>query len=77
MTTPAIPANGVEGILIWVHGLDRFMFRVYDPAHTFKDYDINHSDLCVTIKDQDAYFYEHDNGLLTLDHSPETLGKTL
>jgi hypothetical protein len=53
------------------------MFRVYNPDHTFKDYDINHSDLCVTIKDQDAYFfYEHDTGLLTLDHSPETLGKT-
>jgi len=78
MITTAIPANGVDGVLIWVHGLDRFMFRVYNPDHTFKEYDINHSDLCVTIKDQDAYFfYEHDTGFLTLDHSPETLGKTL
>jgi hypothetical protein len=77
MTTTAIPADGVDGVLIWVQGLDRFMFRVYNPDHTFKEYDINHSDLCVTIKDQDAYFfYEHDTGLLTLDHSPETLGKT-
>jgi hypothetical protein len=70
-------ANGVEGILIWVHSLDRLMFRVYNEDSSFTDYDIDHSDLCVTIKDEDAYFYEHDNGLLTLDHSPETLGKTV
>ena len=67
-------ANGVEGMLIWVHGLDRMMFRVYNPDHTFKDYDIDHTDLCVIIKDEDAYFYEHDNGVKTIDHSPETLG---
>ena len=30
MITTAIPANGVDGVLIWVHGLDRFMFRVYN-----------------------------------------------
>ena len=70
-------ADGVEGILIWVHSLDRFMFRVYNEDSSFKDYDIDHNDLCVIIKDEDAYFYEHDNGLLTLDHSPETLGKTV
>jgi hypothetical protein len=69
-------ANGVEGVFIWVHFLARLVFRVYNPDHTFKDYDIDHSDLSVVIKDEDAYFYEHDNGLLTLDHSPETLGKT-
>jgi hypothetical protein len=68
-------ANNVEGILIWSHGLDRMMFRVYNTDHTFKDYDIDHTDLCVIIKDADAFFYEHDNGVKTIDHSPETLGR--
>lgn len=67
-------ANGVEGVLIWVYYLDRLMFRVYNLDHTFKDYDIDHSDLSVVIKDEDAYFYEQDNGVMTVDHSPETLG---
>jgi hypothetical protein len=69
-------ANGVEGVLIWIHILDRMVFRVYDKYYSFKDYEIDHSDLVVTIKDTDAYFYENDNGILSLDHGPETLGKT-
>ena len=63
-------ADGVEGVLIQV-GAGVYKFRVYDSEHNFVDYDLHHSDLCVTITDEDAYFY----GDSVLDHSPSTLGK--
>lgn len=69
----AVSANGVEGCLLYMHGLNKFMFRVYGTDHTFKDYDIMHNDLSITINDKDAYFYAKGDKL-TLDHSPETLG---
>ena len=66
-------ANGVRGCI-----LDSFdgtyFFRVYNKDFTFKDYDLHHCDLFVTIDDADAYFYE-DGDNLRLDHSPATLGK--
>jgi hypothetical protein len=48
---------------------------VYDAEHNFVDYDLHHSDLCVTIDDADAYFY-HRDGQDILDHAPMTLGLT-
>lgn len=66
-------ANGVEGCLIYSHGTNNFQFRVYDKDG-FRDYDIYHSDLVVRIADEDATFYEHEDGRMILDHSPETLG---
>jgi len=67
-------ANGVHGhILNLIDGT--VVFRVYDAEHNFVDYDIHHSDLCVTITDPDAYFY-HRNGQDILDHAPATLGMT-
>jgi len=70
-----IPANGTTGILIPVFVDDsapKIVFRVYNSGIDFSyvDYDLNHSDLQVTICDQDAYFYDG----LYLDHSPLTLG---
>jgi hypothetical protein len=65
-------ANGVSGHLLNLSD-GTMVFRVYDAEHNFVDYDINHSDLCVTIDDPDAYFYHYDN-LDILDHSPMTLG---
>ena len=62
------PANGVNGFLIRTP--DGYMFRVYDDRHNFVDYDLQHSDLCVTICDEDAYFYSDS----VLDHAPATLG---
>jgi len=47
---------------------------VYDDNHNFVDYDLRHSDLTVTINDEDAYFYR-DEYSDALDHAPETLGK--
>jgi len=63
-------ANGVTGHLLR-SGYD-VVFRVYDGT-TFTDYDLNHSDLCVTIRDEDSAFYS-DPQSDSLDHSPETLG---
>lgn len=68
------PANGVEGCLIYIHTENTFVFRVYDADHNFKDYDILHNDLWISIIDADATFYEHADGALELDHSPATLG---
>jgi hypothetical protein len=66
-------ADGVEGVLIWCGG-DRYVFRVYSQApYDFVDYDIHHSDMCVVIRDPDAYFYTSDQGT-SVDHSPATLG---
>jgi hypothetical protein len=66
-------ANGKTGILIRLHD-GTYCFRVYNRDNTFTDYDLLHSDLCVTIKDKDAFFYRDANGS-SLDHSPATLGK--
>ena len=67
-----LSANGVEGHLLYV-GDGRYVFRVYTDNFEFTDYDLLHSDLCVTITDQDATFYSDDNGN-RLDHCPATLG---
>ena len=67
-------ANGVEGFLLNpYHAEGRWVFRVYDSQGGFVDYDLHHSDLCVTINDADAAFYS-DTGRCKLDHGPETLG---
>jgi hypothetical protein len=73
----ATSADGVEGCLIYSHGTETFLFRVYDKDYNFKDYNILHNDLVVTIKDADAFFYEGTDGELQLDHSPATLGIAL
>jgi hypothetical protein len=67
-------ANGVRGHLLnLIDGT--VVFRVYDSEHNFIDYDLHHSDLCVTIDYTDAYFY-HQDGKDILDHAPMTLGLT-
>jgi hypothetical protein len=65
------PANGATGHLLRT-GYD-VVFRVYGENHQFTDYDLTHSDLCVTISDEDAAFYSEPKSD-RLDHSPETLG---
>jgi hypothetical protein len=66
-----MPANGTTGVLIRVLG--QTMFRVYsDDRKTFVDYDLLHSDLQVTINDDDAHFYQK-GGRNYLDHSPHTI----
>ena len=65
-------ADGEVGYLIWCGG-DRYVFRIYDQDHNFKDYDIRHSDMRIKIIDTDAFLYEK-NGFLEVDHSPATLG---
>ena len=67
-----LSAQGVTGYLIYC-GDHRYRFRVYTDAGEFTDYDILHSDLAVTITDEDAVFYSDDTGN-RLDHRPETFG---
>ena len=70
-TMKITPANGVTGHLLR-SGYD-VVFRVYDENHQFTDYDLTHTDLCVTITDPDAAFYSEPRSD-RLDHSPQTLG---
>ena len=64
-----LSADGVEGHLLYTG----YVFRVYADNFEFTDYDLLHSDLCVTITDKDATFYSDKHGN-RLDHSPATLG---
>ena len=66
-----IKASGTKGMLLKSFG-DRFFFRIYayDGKGTFKDYEINHHDLKITITDEDACFYGN-----CIDYSKKTLGK--
>ena len=70
-------ANGVSGHLIHIYG-GQYAFRVYNKADgTFIDYDLMHSDLHITINDEDAFFYHYEiDGANQLDHAPSTLGLT-
>lgn len=68
-------ANGISGQLLRTFDREgsNYFFRVYNSDGTFTDYDLAHSDLSITINDEDAFFYE-DNESNLLDHSPKTLG---
>ena len=69
-------AAGAKGILIRspVEGKITYYLRVYN-ADAFEDYALRHNDLAVTINaDDEASFYENEQGEKFLDHSPETLG---
>ena len=68
-------ANGITGCLLRV-GWVTWVFRVYNEDKTFTDYDLHHSDLNITIADEDAYFYTSKDKNI-LDHSPKTLGRTM
>lgn len=53
------PANGVTGLIIRV--FDKHVFREYFADGSFRDYDILHHDLAVTITDETAVFNdEHE-----------------
>jgi hypothetical protein len=72
-------ARGTRGFLLRsiddADDLD-YVFRVYGPDHTFRDYRVFHSDLEIEIVDEEATFYEAEEGHdARLDHSPRTLGR--
>ena len=72
-------ARGARGFLlrsIDSAGCSRYFFRVYDADHSFHDYELMHYDLEVEIVDEEATFYEAEEGReARLDHSPRTLGR--
>ena len=66
-------AIGTTGFIL--DTIDGYVFRVYEKdTMAFKDYELRHGDLEVTIQCDDAVFYELDTGVNLLDYSPETLG---
>ena len=67
-----LSANGVKGFLIRCFD-GRYRFRVYKANFDFIDYDVLHSDLCITITDEDATLYSDDRGD-RLDHGSQILG---
>ena len=78
-TTPKmLPARGTRGFLLRSidgAGCARYFFRVYGAGHSFRDYEILHSDLEIEIVDEEATFYDAEEGRNgRLDHSLRTLG---
>lgn len=52
-----------------------FFLRVYDKSNNFKDYEIAHCDLKITIEDDDCFLYEDDyKKEYVIDYGPKTLG---
>ena len=64
------PAKGQKGYLLYTMN-NEYVFRVYREDNSFTDYDILHCDLELTINDNDAIFYDFDDGRSILDHSYE------
>lgn len=66
-------AAGMRGVLC--RSTDgEYFFRIYRGSGRFTDYELRHSDLTVTIaEDEEATFYRVGKNAI-LDHSPETLG---
>jgi len=79
MTRKPSLARGTRGFLL--RSIDdagslRYFFRVYGADHTFRDYELIHSDLEIQILDEEATFYDAEDGCdARLDHSPCTLGR--
>ena len=73
------PARGTRGFLLRSiddGGCSRYFFRVYGADHSFRDYEIVHSDLEIEIVDDEATFYDAEGGRdALLDHSLRTLGR--
>jgi len=71
---PARSAKDINGTLI--RSFDGvYYFRIYHGPEQFEDYELTHTDLSVTITDDDAFLYADQLGQ-RLDHSPQTLSAT-
>jgi alpha-D-ribose 1-methylphosphonate 5-triphosphate synthase subunit PhnI len=72
-------ARGTRGFLLRSvddAGCSRYFFRAYGADHSFRDYELIHSDLEIEIVDEEATFYDAEDGRAArLDHSPRTLGR--
>ena len=55
-------AKGIKAYLIKESFSGKFLIRVYDDQHNFKDYDILHFDLEVLITDDSATFFDSHIG---------------
>lgn len=67
-----LTAKGTKGFLLRSFN-NRCIFRTYNEQGEFKDYDILHHDLEITIDSDDALLFEdRDNNFI--DYTPEVLG---
>lgn len=64
-------AIGQRGVLIRTFD-DKVLFRVYDAAHDFQDYDITHHDCEIVIIDASAALITTANGSF-LDYTAESM----
>jgi|APSaa5957512576_1039674.scaffolds.fasta_scaffold01691_2 hypothetical protein len=69
-------ADGVNGILIFSMFDNKPLFRIYDKKYEdgFKDFEIFHDDVSITINDPLASFYDIDEETSILDHPSQVLG---
>jgi hypothetical protein len=65
-------AKGLKGLLCVSTGFT--FLRVTNEDNTYTDYDIIHSDMNITIDDDDAHIYKNGDQYY-IDYSPETLGE--
>jgi hypothetical protein len=66
-------AEGTTGFILTSVATESVFFRVYDKEGGFKDYDLYHNDLEVTIVCKDAYFYDYGERQV-IDHDPKIIG---
>lgn len=74
MTQKTVSATGLSGMLMY-SGNGTYFFRVNAEDGSYKDYDIFHWDMEITITDTDAFIYPSTrNGMDGfIDYSPTTL----
>lgn len=65
-------ASGVKGMLL--RSGSTYFFRIYETDGSFRDYDLAHDDLAVTIDDGALASFYRGDGINTLDHSPRVFG---
>ena len=69
-------ADKQTGLLIKGLNGDPWYFRIYDRNGDFKDFEIRHDDIRVTISDDSAEFLESEDGEeFYLDYSRDILGQ--
>lgn len=74
MSIKTINAKGKE-ICIFYGADGDYYVRVYESEHEYKDYSIRFTDLFATVTSEDICFYEPEDGMGWIDHSPEVYGK--
>lgn len=70
-----IPAKGVTGMLLMTTD-GKFFFRKVNGPEDFVDYRIDHTDMYITITEDNACLYHPPGMDPYIDETPESLGLT-